>query len=317
MTGSGPASPSRNGIVSRKPSVAVEQKPARLEPQEDQPAGDQAERIRGQDQPPRGRAAEVLLRDRRSEHALDAELDRVDEPELEHDHPQPRARAELAPAVLQLRKEVRRLHPQRLGQPDRGQERGGDEERGGVDRNPDPGLVAATTSPPIAAPLIQLAFWPRRRIAFAGCRSRCSDGLRNDSACSREEERRAQPVDCAEHHQLPDLGVAAQEEDRDQALRRAADHVRENHHPVARKPVGPDSAGQQEDHRRERAGREDEAEVGLRAGQVEDGERERDVRERVADERSRSAEEEEAEVAPAERACAEPVNQWSRGGSNP
>ena len=57
-----------------------------------------------------GRAAEVLVRDRRPEHALDSELDRVDEPELEHDHPQPRPRAELAPAVTQLGEEVRRLH---------------------------------------------------------------------------------------------------------------------------------------------------------------------------------------------------------------
>ena len=30
------------------------------------------------------------------------------------------------------------------------------------------GLVAATTRPPTAAPAIQLAFCPRRRIAFAG-----------------------------------------------------------------------------------------------------------------------------------------------------
>jgi hypothetical protein len=53
---------------------------------------------------------------------------------------------------------------------------------------------------------------------------------------------------------------------------------------------------------RQRARREDEAEVGLGAGQVENGEGERDVGECVADERGRPAEEEVPEAALSERA---------------
>jgi hypothetical protein len=47
----------------------------------------------------------------------------------------------------------------------------------------------------------------------------------------------------------------------------------------------------------DRPGRENEAEVDLRAGQVEAGERECDIRERVPDERCHATEEEEAELA--------------------
>ena len=86
---------------------------------------------------------------------------------------------------------------------------------------------------------------------------------------------------------------------------------------MAREPVGPDPADEQEDHLRDRARREDEAEVGLRAGQVEDGERERDVRERVADERGRSAEEEEPELALAQRAGAEAFESMEPTGLEP
>ena len=91
---------------------------------------------------------------------------------------------------------------------------------------PTPGLVAATTRPPSAAPPIQLAFWPRRRIAFAGWSSGCG------TVCGtirrrREEERGAEAVDRAENHQLPHVGMTAQKEDCDQALASAADDVRQ------------------------------------------------------------------------------------------
>ena len=71
---------------------------------------------------------------------------------------------------------------------------------------------------------------------------------------------------------------------------------------MPREPVGPDSSDEQEDHLRQGARRQDEAEVGLRAGQVEDCERERHGCERVADERRRPAEEQEPEAPLAERA---------------
>ena len=92
--------------------------------------------------------------------------------------------------------------------------------------------------------------------------------------------------------------------------------VREHHDAVARQAVGPDAADEQKQHLWDRPGRQNEAEVGLRAGQVENGEGERDVGERVADERGRPAEEEEAELALTQRARADAVNQWSQPGSN-
>jgi hypothetical protein len=70
---------------------------------------------------------------------------------------------------------------------------------------------------------------------------------------------------------------------------------------VPREPVRPDASHEQEEHLRQGARREDEAEVGLRAGQVEDGERQRDGRERVADERRRPAEEQQPKASLAER----------------
>jgi hypothetical protein len=74
---------------------------------------------------------------------------------------------------------------------------------------------------------------------------------------------------------------------------------------MARQPVGPDAADEQEHHLRHRARGEDEAEVGLRARQLEDSEGERDVRECIADERRRPAEEEEPEAALSEGTGAE------------
>jgi hypothetical protein len=76
----------------------------------------------------------------------------------------------------------------------------------------------------------------------------------------------------------------------------------------AREPVGPDAADEEEQHLRQRARREDEAEVRLRAGQVEDGERERDGCERVADERGRPAEE-------GTGSCVRGAGRVTRGGS--
>jgi hypothetical protein len=74
---------------------------------------------------------------------------------------------------------------------------------------------------------------------------------------------------------------------------------------MARQAVGPDAADEEEHHQRHGARGEDEAEVGLRAGQLEDSERERYVRECIADERRRPAEEEEPEAALSEGTGAE------------
>ncbi len=180
------------------------------------------------------------------------------------------------------RKNVRRVD----GDPDTGARRGHDEpaERGADD----PAAVLAEAKDRVRA----LEHRPR-------------DGLGDDAGGGGEEERRAHAVDRREDHQLPDLRVAQEQEQRDQALADAADHVRRHHHEVPRQPVGPDSADQEEDHLRHRPRGQDEAQVRLRAGELQDGEREGDVCERAADERRRPAQPEEPELALAQRAVAE------------
>ena len=250
----------------------------------------------------------MLLRDGRSQDSLDTQDHRVHEAELEHDHPEPRPRSELAPALPELCEEVRRLYPERRRQPDHREEHGRDEKRRSVDRDPNAGARGRHHEASECG-----SSDPARVLTEAEDRVRLlqhplRDRLRDDPGRRREEERRAQPVDGGEHQQLPDLGSTRQQEDGNRTLAEAARDVRGDHHTVPREPVGPDSSDEQEDHLRQRARRQDEAEVGLRAGQVEDGERERDGRERVADERRRPAEEQEPEAALAERAELEAVD---------
>src|SRR3712207_7635498 len=68
-------------------------------------------------------------------------------------------------------------------------------------------------------------------------------------------------------------------------FRSAADEVGRDHHEVARQPVGPDPADEEEDHLWQRRGREDAAEVRSRPRQVDDRERERDRREGAPEDR--------------------------------
>src|SRR5438034_2505033 len=196
---------------------------------------------------------------------------------------------------------------------DQGEEERGGEERRCVDGDPDSRARGRHDEASERG-----ASDPTRVLAQAEDRVRrleqpLRDGLRDDSSRSREEERGAEAVDRTERRQLPDLGLAGQQQDRDHTLRETADDVRCHHHAMTRQAVGPDPADEQEEHLRDRSRGENETEVGFRAGQVENGERERDVRERVADERGRPAEEEESELALAERPGAEAVNHGADG----
>jgi hypothetical protein len=69
----------------------------------------------------------------RPEHVQRPALARVHDRELQDDHPQPGAGAELAPAVLQLAEEAGDLEPERRGQGHRADEEGAEEEGAGVD----------------------------------------------------------------------------------------------------------------------------------------------------------------------------------------
>jgi hypothetical protein len=126
-------------------------------------------------------------------------------------------------------------------------------------------------------------------------------GLRNDPGGGGEEEGRRGAVERAQRQQVPQLRVVRQEQERDEPLGRAAGEAGRDHHLVAREPVGPDPADEQEGDERRRSRREHEPEVALRAGQVDDREREGDRGHRVAEEGYGSAREEQAKLALGER----------------
>jgi hypothetical protein len=100
---------------------------------------------------------------------------------------------------------------------------------------------------------------------------------------------------------MPDLCLAAQQEQREHPLGRAGEDEGGDEQLVPWEPVGEDAAGEQEDNLREGSRREDEAQVGLRPGQLEHRERERGRRHPVPEERDDAAEEEEPELALGER----------------
>jgi hypothetical protein len=131
---------------------------------------------------------------------------------------------------------------------------------------------------------------------------RFRDSLRDDPLRGWEEERGHGAVQRAEHDELPDLGVAGQEERGDRSLRRHAGHVRCDHDEVPREAVGDDAAEEDERRVRDRARGEHEPELRPRAVQcIEHGERQPDRGHRAADERRRPRRVEQAEPSLAER----------------
>ena len=156
-------------------------------------------------------------------------------------------------------------------------------------RAPSPGPIAATTRPPSArADDRREPLRPSRRSAFACCSFDSGDGLRDEPARGREEERELAPATRRERGHLPDLA---------RARRTAGARSRPGSRPRRRSETtmtrwrgrrsAQIAADEQEEDLRNRAARPARAEVGLRAGQVEDRERERDGRERAAEERDR------------------------------
>jgi hypothetical protein len=108
-------------------------------------------------------------------------------------------------------------------------------------------------------------------------------------------------VDHVRACQLADRRVPGDQEDGDRRLDRAADAVGREHHQLARQPVGPDAADEEQHDADAGAEREDQAEVGGAAADVKHCERERDEDEAVAERRSRTAEPDEAVGAVTER----------------
>ena len=141
-----------------------------------------------------------------------------------------------------------------------------------------------------------------RRSAFACCSSGALTVWGTIPVEAGKKNAEAIPRDDLERREVPDLGVPRQDQGGAAAWAAPLTHVRADQDEVARQPVGPDAADQDEDDLREPGRRQDEAEVGRRAVEVvEDGERERDRCDRAAEVATRPTGEEKPELALAKR----------------
>ena len=300
-TGAGAAS-RRSGTHDREDRQRRdEQQPVRPVAQREDAAEDEARGLRGEDQAPGRSTAEILVRDDGPQHGPRADERRVDERELEHDPPEPRARAERGPALAQLANEVALRHRQALRQPEGDEERGSEEVGGRVERER-PARAGRRHQNSSRRGSDDLRAVPREAQQRVRLLEQASaDRLRDDALRRREEERARDAPNDLERDQVPDLGSAGQDEHGHRCLRGTGDDVGGHHHVVPRQPVGPDSADEDEEDLRDEARSDDEADVRRRPGQVEDGECDRDGRERAPEERDRPPEEEQPELPLAER----------------
>ena len=164
-----------------------------------------------------------------------------------------------------------------------------------------PGLSTTISTPAAAGPSTWPAFMARPISALACCSSDAGTSRGHQPARRGAEERLEAAVDGDERDQVPQLRRAGQQQRGDRRLHEAATHVRDQHQPPPRHPVGPHAGDQHERGHRDDLRGEHEAELRRRAVQpVEDGERERDREQRVAEHRDRLAGEQQAEVAVAQ-----------------
>ena len=301
-TGAGRASSRRGAAVEEDRERRDEEDPIRPVAERDDPAEDEPGGLRGEDEPPGSRAAELLFRDDRPEHRPGTHVGGVDERKLQHDPPEPGARAEGVPALAELPHEMPLGHLQVARQPKGEEEDRPDEVRGRVERERPARSNRGDQEPTGSGTgdLRPVARQPQERVRLL--QQPCAHRLRHDPLRGGEEERAGHAADDLERDQVPDLGDAGEHDQRDPGLRGAGEDVGRDHHVVPRQSVRPDAADEDEEDLREEAGGQDEAEVRRRAGQVEDGERDRDRRERAPEERDRPADEEQAELPLGERA---------------
>ena len=83
--------------------------------------------------------------------------------------------------------------------------------------------------------------------------------LRHQPGVGRPEERLGGAEQRLDHDDVPDLDGAGEDQHREQRVQREADQVGDDHHAVARQPVGPHAADQQERDERQRRRREHDA----------------------------------------------------------
>ena len=210
--------------------------------------------------------------------------------------PDPRARADLAPALAEVLDDAPahgRLAA--LARMDAREEGGGDQERDGVDRErparPEPEHERARQRRPEEE---------RDRLDRATGGPRLLDhllrhGLRHEPGVGGAEERLGGAEQRLDDDDVPDLDAAGEDQRGEQRVQREADQVGRDHHAVARQPVGPDAAERDERHHRQRRGGQHDPDVRRRAdlGHVQ---RQRDEDDLVADHARGLAAEQVAEV---------------------
>jgi hypothetical protein len=130
-------------------------------------------------------------------------------------------------------------------------------------------------------------------------------GLRHEAGERRPVERLGRAEARLDHGDVPDLDSAGEDQQREQRVQAEAGDVGGHDHEVARQPVRPHAADEQEPHERHRVAREHDADVARRPdlGHVE---RERDEHQPVADRAQALAREQEAELAVGEQPAHHP-----------
>ena len=145
-----------------------------------------------------------------------------------------------------------------------------------------PAPMVATIRPDSSGPKMWVALCEMLISALASC-SRFAPticGIRPIEAGMKKAA--ALPITTRKGHQLPDLGIAGDQQRGHHRLGPGTHQVAGDHHSLPRQAIGPDAAGQREQDARQREGGEDEAQVRGRAGQLQDGEGERHAHQRIA-----------------------------------
>ena len=221
-----------------------------------------------------------------------------------------RERTSVQPSRSSVTTVVRRAELAPLARAQREQERGGDEERRGVDRERRAGPDAEHEHgrQRRAGELgdgLDRAERRLRRLDLA-LRHR----LRDQPGVGGPEERLGRAERRLDQRDRPDLDVAGEDQRGQQRVQPEAHEVGHDHHAVPRQPVGPHAADQQEADERERVRREHDPDVARRAD-VGDVQRERDEHDPVAERARRLAEQQQPEVTVGEHSLHDPAS-WPR-----
>ena len=239
----------------------------------------------------------VLLCDPRAERRERRGEEVPERAGYDHCHPHPCPRGELLPAVDEVVDEPLPLRAYVPREPQERERDGTHREAGGVNGH-GPSRGGGNHQDPRG----DRPGDSRDRVRDGTERIRILEQLEPD--CEREqpgrrriEEPCGRPGHRLEDEELPDLGGPGDQQRRGQRESARTDDVRDDHQPLPRDTVGNDAAREDREHERRARRREDEPDVGDRAGEIEHREREREQEHRVAEDGDRLAAPEERVLA--------------------